>query len=208
MSEIDRWMAALRAGDDEAWTKLFERYRPFVLGRLRHAAQSRNWFWLDDLDDATQEVLIRFYEAAREGRFEYRDEHQLRGFLVRTAFYVAMARKDSAAGERPASDVWEQPDRPMELDLGAFADSAFDTIGREDCFRELYRAIDRLQEARREVLRLTLMGLKPREIAPRMERTANAVSVLKFHALEDLRAELETTDFMQNCGKYFLRDDT
>jgi DNA-directed RNA polymerase specialized sigma24 family protein len=89
----------------------------------------------------------------------------------------------------------------------AFADSAFDTYGRRECLQELYRAIDRLSEDRAEVLRLTLLGLPPRDIAPRMRRTPNAVSVLKFHALEDLRAELEATDFMQNCGRYFLQGE-
>ncbi|NUQ00830.1 MAG: sigma-70 family RNA polymerase sigma factor [Armatimonadetes bacterium] len=206
MSEADRLLAAVRRGDSEAWSELLERYRPFVLGRLRHAARARNWFWLDDLDDAAQEVLVRFFEAVEAGRFEYRDEDQLRGFLVRTAFYVAMKRKDQAADERPVSDLLgdESEEAWRRFDLQAFAASAFDTLGRRECLRDLYAAVDRLQPARREVLRYSLLGLKPREIAPRMGRTANAVSVLKFHALEDLRVELEASDFVRNCGRYFL----
>jgi len=201
-----RWLAALRRGDGAAWERLLARYRPFVLGWLRQAAAARNWFWLDDFEDAAQEVLIRFFEAVQSGKFSYRDEDQLRGYLVRTAFYVAMKRKDAAAAERPLSDLFEDEEGEAleRFDLLAFAASAFDPIGRRECLRELYAAIERLQPARREVLKYTLLGLKPQAIAPRMERSANAVSVLKHHALEDLRAELEGTQFMELCGQYFL----
>lgn len=200
--------AILRGGDDDRRSAWLERYRPFVLGRLRSAAAWRGWFWLGDLDDAAQEVLVRFVEAVLDGRFTYRDDDQLRGYLVRTMFFVAMKRKDAAALERPLSDLLpEEPDGedPLErFELAAFADSALDELARADCRQRLYAAVDRLQPDRREVLRLTLLGLAPREIAPRLKRTANAVSVLKFRALEDLRAELEATDFLSDCGQYYL----
>jgi RNA polymerase sigma factor (sigma-70 family) len=202
-------LRAVQAGDPDAWSELLERYRPFVLGRLRHTAKARNWFWLDDLDDLAQEVLVRFYEAVRDGRFVYRDESALRGFLVRTAFFAVMARKDEAALERPLSDLLPDEERralAARFDLGAFADAAFDTLGRRQCLEELYRAIDSLAPARAEVLRLTLLGYKPREMAPLLDRSANAVSVLKFHALEDLQAALEAGDWLRNCGRYFLGD--
>jgi RNA polymerase sigma factor (sigma-70 family) len=206
LSVTGRWIAALQRGDDDAWERVLAKYRPFVLGRLRQAAAARNWFWLDDLDDAAQEVLIRFYEAVRAGKFSYRDEDQLRGYLVRTAFYVAMKRKDATAGEKPLSDLFEdeESDALERFDLLAYSASAFDPLGKRECLRELYAAIERLQPARRDVLKYTLLGLKPQAIAPRMERSANAVSVLKHHALEDLREGLAGTQFMELCGKYFL----
>ncbi len=209
MRQSDRLVDAVRQGDADAWSTLLERYRPFVLARIRHAAQARNWFWLGDPEDAAQEVLVRFYEAVQAGKFSYRDEDQLRGYLVRTAFYVAMKRKDAAAGERPVSDlVGEEADEALRrFDLAAFAASAFDDLGRQQCREELYAAIERLPAARREVLRYSLLGLKPREIAPLLQRTANAVSVLKFHALEELREALEASDFRRNCGQYFFRDE-
>lgn len=206
--QTGRLLAAFEQGDAEAGSLLLERFRPFVAGRLRRAAQARNWFWLDDPDDATQEVLVRFCEAVRDGRFQYRDEHQLRGFLVRTAFFVAMKRKDAAAGEQSAGDLLAGGEETVRaFDPREFADSAFDTLGRRECLRELYAAVERLQAARSEVLRYVLLGLKPREIAPLMGRSANAVSVLKFHAIEDLRAELEAGEFMNNCGQYFFTEE-
>lgn len=199
-------LSAVAAGDAAAWSALLERYRPFVLGRLRQARKTRNWFWLTELDDVVQDVLVQFYEAVQQGRFTYRDEHALRGFLVQTTFFVVMKHKDAATGEQALSDLWvgdEADDLERRFALVEFAESAFDPLGRRDCLRELYQAIDRLPEARREVLRLTLLGLHPRDIAPRMKRTANAVSVLKFHALDELRRALEQTDFAANCGEYF-----
>lgn len=210
MNHTGHWLEALRAGDDEAWAPLLERYRPFVMSRLRQAVAARNWFWLGDLDDAAQDVMIRFYEAVRNGRFTYRNEDQLRGYLVRTAFYVAMKQKDAVGAERPFSDLSDDEfEAAVErFDLNAFAASAFDPLGHRECLRELYAAIDQLQPARREVLRYTLLGLQPKAIAHRMERTANAVSVLKHHALEDLREALAETTFFEECGQYFLARET
>jgi RNA polymerase sigma factor (sigma-70 family) len=209
LSDPVQLLAAARAGDDQACSARAEHYRGFVRGRLRQAAHRRNWFWLDDLDDVCQEVLVRFCEAVRDGRFRFRDEAQLRGYLVRTAFFVVMHRKDDAAQERPLSDLLGDDERAQAVELfqlGGFAQAAFDTLGRRECLVELYRAIDGLAPARAEVLRLTLLGLKPREIAPRLGRSPGAVSVLKFHALEDLRAALEAGDFWANCGRYFVRE--
>ncbi|MBI2299562.1 MAG: hypothetical protein HYU66_11590 [Armatimonadetes bacterium] len=209
MTGSERWIAALQRGDDEAAAPWLERYRAFVAGRLQRARAARNWFWLDDVDDAAQEVLVRFLEAVHDGRFQYRDEEQLRGFLVRTAWFVAMRRKDQAAAEQPLTAVLgdEEAERVLEgFDLHAFAESAFDTWHRRDCLRRLYEAVERLPAARREVIRLTLLGLAPREIAPRMHRSANAVAVLKYHALADLAEDLERTDFEAVCGRFFLGD--
>ena len=206
IDERELWSACER-GDTDAWSTLAERYRPFIVGRLRHAARARNWFWVDDVEDLAQEVLVRFYEAVRDGRFRYRDDNQSRGFLVHTAFFVAMKHKDAAAWERPLGDLLTpdaQAAAVASFDLAAFADTAFDTLGRRQCLEELYGAIEGLQEARAEVLRLTLLGLQPKEMAPILKRSANAVSVLKFHALEDLRAALESTEWARNCGRYFL----
>lgn len=206
--DVAAQVMALRRGEDEAGSALVERYRPFVLGRLKAAARARNWFWLDDIEDATQEVLVRFVEAVRAGRFVYRDESQLKGFLVRTAFYAVMQRQDDHMATWSPDD--EQAvarlglDRVGEFRLPAFSAAAFDTLGRRECLEELYRAIDSLPEARAQVLRLTMLGLRPREIAPVMERSANAVSVLKTHALAELREALAETEFEANCGKYFL----
>jgi len=198
----------MRDGDEAAGSTLVERYRPFVTARLRGAKHTRNWFWLDDLDDVAQEVLVRFVEAVRSDRFSFRDENQLRGFLVRTAFYTVMKRRDQIGDSLGEDDeprlLGLSPEQAAAFDLSAFADAAFDTLGRRQCLDELYRAVDSLREARAEVLRLTLLGFAPREIAPLMGRSTNAVSVLKTHALEDLRAELEQTEFMTNCGRYFL----
>lgn len=204
MTAAEVWRRAVAEGDEQARSELFERYRPFVIGRIRRAAAARNWFWLDDADELAQAVLVRFFEAARDGRFVYRDEEQLRGYLVRTIFFLAMKRKDAAALERPWSELAGDDDPAARFEPLRFVDAAFEEAARRECRGELYAAIERLQPARREVLKYTLLGLAPREIAPRMGRTANAVSVLKFHALEDLRAELEASGFATDCARFWL----
>lgn len=210
MSELESWLAAVERGDPQAEAAIPERLRRFVTARLRRAAARRNWFWLTDLDEVAQEVLVRFVVAVREGRFRYRDDHQLLGFLVRTAFYVAMAYKDASLHEEPLSGLESEDEETApadRFDLLAFAESAFDTYGRRACLQELYRCIGQLADSRREVLRLTLLGYDAEAIARRMGRTRQAVYVLKHRAIEELRPRLEAADFMANCGKYFLAEE-
>lgn len=184
-----------------------ERLRPWLRRRVQSAKQRRNWFWLTDLDELVQEVCVRFWQAVADQRFEYRDEEQLKGYLLRTVYFAAMRIKDRWALERPVSEFLSDDEAARareEFDLSAFAGNAFDSYGRRECLRELYQAIAQLVPARADVLRYTLLGLAPHEIAGHLQRSANAVSVLKFHAIRDLAAQLQSTDFGANCGRYFL----
>ena len=68
--DVAAQVMALRRGEDEAGSALVERYRPFVLGRLKAAARARNWFWIDDIEDAaglsgTHHACIEFRKNVR-----------------------------------------------------------------------------------------------------------------------------------------------
>src|SRR2546423_10169395 len=58
----------VRAKDGSAEADLHGRYRRFVERRLAEGRARRNWFWLEELDDAVQEVFIHFFQAIRDGK--------------------------------------------------------------------------------------------------------------------------------------------
>ena len=66
-AELAELVKRVRARDSTAETALHARFRRFVEHRLKDARLRRNWFWLDDQEDAVQEVFIHFFAALRAG---------------------------------------------------------------------------------------------------------------------------------------------
>jgi RNA polymerase sigma factor (sigma-70 family) len=200
--ELAELVRRVRARDTAAEAALHARFRRFVEHRLREARTRRNWFWLDDLDDAVQEVFIQFFAALRAGKFIFEGEARLQGFLVHTAWFVAMNLKDQKKGVRTVSlfGTREDGENGLVLDLPAFAEAASERLHGRECTERLYRAIEELGGARKEVVLRTLAGEKVRDIVRATGKTASAVSGLKFNALAELREKLEANGFVRDCG--------
>lgn len=208
MDELAALMKRVRAKDARAESEVFERKRRFVERRLKEARERRNWFWLEELDDAVQEVFVQFFSAVRDGKFAYEGEARLEGFLVRTCWFVAMNLKDKAP--RKAVSLFqrsdENEDEGLILDLPAFAKTASEKLHRRECAELLYRTIGELAESRREVILRTLEGEKVRDIVQATGKTAAAVSGLKWNAMKELKEKLEANGFVRDCGAEVFRD--
>ncbi len=209
LDELAALLKRVRARDGTAETELHARYRRFVERRLAEARERRNWFWLEDLDDAIQEVFLQFYESVRQGKFVYEGEERLEGFLVRTAWFVAMNLKDKVPKARRVSLFKTEDDEEggLIMDLPSFARGAFERIHGRDCAELLYKTIGELAEARREVILRTLAGEKVRDICRATGKTAAAVSGLKFNAMKELKERLEENGFVRDCGAEELGHD-
>lgn len=204
MSDPDEELAALvkkvRARDPAAEAALHGRYRRFVERRLAEARERRNWFWLDDQEDAVQETFVSFFAAVRDGRFAFEGESRLKGFLVRTAWFVAMNAKDKAPKTRTVSLSVGPDDEANTIDVPSFVASASDRLARRECTERLYAAIQSLADSRRDVVLRTLAGEKVREIVKATGKTAAAISGLKFNAFKELKVKLEENGFVRDCG--------
>lgn len=202
MDPLAALLKRVRAKDGSAETELHGRFRRFVERRLAEARDRRNWFWLEELDDAVQEVFIHFFQAVRDGKFTYEGEDRLEGFLVRTCWFVAMNLKDKVPKARRVSLFKPEGDEEggLILDLPSFARSASEGLHSRNCAELLYRTIGELVESRREVILRTLQGDKVRDICRATGKTAAAVSGLKFNALKELRDKLEANGFARDCG--------
>jgi RNA polymerase sigma factor (sigma-70 family) len=190
------------AGEEPAESELYERFRTFVRRRVTEARARRNWFWLTDIDSAVQEVFTQFFKALRGGKFTYEGRRRLEGFLLRTAFFVAMNLKDKAREERHLS-LFDDEEGGLRFDVAAFAESVYDQLERRECLRLLAEAIATLNENRREVVERTLLGQKVRDIVAATGRSSASVSGLKFNAMVELRTRLSEVGFIERCGQLF-----
>jgi RNA polymerase sigma factor (sigma-70 family) len=202
LDELAALIKRVRAKDASAEAEVHARFRRFVERRLAEARSRRNWFWLEELDDAVQEVFIHFFQAVRDGKFVFEGEDRLEGFLVRTCWFVAMNAKDKVPRARTVSlfKAADDEEGGLILDLPAFAKGASERLHGRECAELLYKTIAELGEARREVLLRTLQGEKVRDIVKATGKTASSVSGLKFNAMKELREKLEANGFVRDCG--------
>lgn len=193
-------MLSLEHEDPAAWEAFDRTWRPWLASRVGRVARVRNWFWVTDVEDLVQEALALFGQRVREGRFRFQSEPQLKAYLLKAAFFVAMRWKRAARLQtRPLEGTGDHP-APRDLPAVDWVAAAWEASDRYRCLEMLVATLAQLGAQRRQVLELTLMGLKPWMIAERMGKTPGAISCLKFHALADLKRALDRTRFVEDCA--------
>lgn len=193
-------MALMRRGDPESWEAFDATWRPWLTDRVRRTARVRNWFWVSEPEDLVQEAFALFNQRLVEGRFRYQSEPQLKAYLINAAFFVAMREKRTARIQTRSLDTTAPGATVSDLPAVDWVAAAWAESDRYRCLELLVATLAGLIPARRQVLELTLLGLKPLSIAERLGKTAGAVSCLKFHALSDLKRALDETRFREDCG--------
>jgi DNA-directed RNA polymerase specialized sigma24 family protein len=193
-------MLRLQHDDPSAWEAFDRTWRPWLEIRVRRVARVRNWFWVTDHDDLVQEAMILFGQRVREGRFRFQSDPQLKAYLLKAAFFVAMRWKRAARLQTRPLEATENHPAPRDLPAIDWVAAAWEASDRYRCLEMLVATLAELGAQRRQVLELTLLGLKPWMIAERMGKTPGAISCLKFHALADLKRALDRTKFVEECA--------
>jgi RNA polymerase sigma-70 factor (ECF subfamily) len=159
---------SIRRGDLSAEERLIAAFERPVLcilkARTRDPEASR---------DLAQEALMAALAAVREGRL--REAHRLAGFLAGTARNLALKHLRSRRRDPlPLEEAREPAAPPPAEDHEAAERVAL-----------VERALDRLDDREREVMRLTwLEGLEPREIASRLGLSGDVVRARKSRGLK------------------------
>jgi RNA polymerase sigma-70 factor (ECF subfamily) len=177
-------VALARAGDTEAFRRLFEKYHRrlalFAHYRLGEALRAAM-----DVDDIVQET---FLEAARDiGSFAYRSPDSFFRWLASIARHVI---EDAARREARRK---RDGGRRVDAANAGLADTLTPSriLFQSERVRALMDRLDALPERYREVIVLAkLEGLAPSEIAERMGKPRDAVALLLHRALKRLRGEL------------------
>jgi len=178
---ITRWFSDLRAGEDEAARRLWDRYFDRLVNLARSELRARRREAVEDEEDAALNAFDSFCRGMARGRFERlndrddlwrllalltvrkaRDQLQRQAAQKRGGGWVARA-----PAERPGDDDWGGDDGPNGLDR---------IVGREPSPElaamvadEYLRLGDELgDDSLRRVLDLRMEGYTRQEIARRL----------------------------------------
>lgn len=176
-------MLGVKAGDDESFELLLQRYRTplvsFLYRMVRDTAAA---------EDLAQEVFLRVYRA----RKKYAPSAKFTTWLFRIATNVALnALRDSRHRQMEASlDETGEDDQPV-LDVADKRPGAVERLVQRDRAEFIRRAIEALPEKQRvAVLLHKYHELDYDEIARILECSESALKSLLFRAYETLRVQL------------------
>lgn len=179
-AELDRLVAAARAGDGEAYGELWRRLSPQVAGYLRgHRVR--------DADDLTSEV---FLDCFRNLRTFTGDGEAFRRFLffVARRRYVDHVRRSVTAGPQVSYDP-AQDDRPAS----SAEDDALDILASEG----VLALLQGLTADQRDVLLLRLVAdLTVEQVALAVGKPTGAVKQLQRRGLDALRKKVGTDPYL------------
>ncbi len=179
-SESLELVRRIRAGDQEAWNELFDRYHDALLlaVRMRLGEGLRRHL---QSEDVFQSVALDAFKALPG--FEYRGEGSLQRFLRTLVLNKIRDRADTygalkRAGDEPLSEAHRE---------GLAAPGSEPGYRDPETYERLERALKSLPEELREVLLLRQVeGLSHRELAARTGRGEDAVRKLYSRALARL----------------------
>jgi RNA polymerase sigma factor (sigma-70 family) len=179
----------LRARDNDTWRAFYSRYRETVLRVIQSAILARNWFALQGDEE---DVLVETLEKLLTGLTGFRgtEWRSLEAFVCRTAIFACaehMRKRGVVAGPLDESHTGGPETDPVE------------------CAQIFYDAMAKLADAQKSVIRLSLDGYSPREIAGLLKWTHQRVYDQKHLALLALRELLEAEQFMEHCSEYLGR---
>jgi RNA polymerase sigma-70 factor (ECF subfamily) len=171
-----------RTGEPDARNALLEKLRPYLKALIR------SWLGTDLArqlvdSDVVQESLLRIHQNFEQ--FRGQTVPELIGWVRRIAFHAACDRKRQLGQPGPdgAHRLQNEPDRQP---------SPPEAVEREEEAVRLAVALERLPEARREVLRARLFeGASHAEISGRLGKSERAVRILFCRAVQQVRQILE-----------------
>lgn len=164
-----------RARDREAFGTLVSRYRGALERILISIMGDR-----ERARDLVQDTALRAYSHLHR----YRSGHRFSTWFFRIGINLALSAKRRERLEGRVRSELRGGD-------GGDAQGPLDHLMQEEEREQLRRAVAGLPDRYREVLRLRYGEEMPcKEIAARMETTANTVSIVLFRAKQRLREEL------------------
>lgn len=121
-------LAKVRAGDDDAWQRLFDIYSPLVMGRLRHRGLGE-----EDAEEVVQSVFTKVARSIGQFRRDRAADSFLKWLQTITTnqlldFHKHRSRRISATGGSTAQAVISETPDPFPDDDWATDSSARQTV--------------------------------------------------------------------------------
>ena len=177
----------VQRGDKDAFAGLFEKYRA-RLAVIIHYKLSAHLRRDADVDDVLQETLLRAYRDI--DRFEYKAPGSFLSWLARIADHVIV---DAARSQNRQKRAGEHV--PFRSESNPGGPEPVDSHTPSRVFREnesLGRFVETLarlpEDYRRVILLAKVEGLSTSDVAERMGKSNQAVSLLLHRAIQRLQA--------------------
>ncbi|MEA2168208.1 MAG: hypothetical protein QOF76_1508 [Solirubrobacteraceae bacterium] len=174
----EQLIAAFRAGNEEAFATIHDRYRQRLFAYVRQMLPGGA---RADAEDVLQDVFVRAYGALRKNDHEI----QLRAWLYRIAHNRCIDHLRRPMP--PANEIYEISRTPLQ--------DPIETAQRRDDLRRLVQDVGRLPEQQRSALLMReINGLSYTDIAAALDVTVAAVKSLLVRARVGLVEEIMARD--------------
>lgn len=176
---VGRLLAAAAAGDQEAWSVLFERFDPAI-----RAAVGRYRLDHETAADVAQTVWLRVFENADR----IREPERLGGWIAATARHESLRCLKRLQRNTPNGEVDEKPD----LTSPSPDERAID----DETLRDALKAFDSLPEDSQSLLRLLIASppLPYTTIAAEVGRPVGSIGPTRRRCLQALRTHMDDPD--------------
>jgi RNA polymerase sigma-70 factor (ECF subfamily) len=167
----------IKKGDKDSFKEFFDDYYPILCVFAEKYLKTP-----DKSKDAAQEALVKFWEK----KDEFNDLKGVKNFL-----YVVV--KNNCINILKKSKKNEDLSSLKELESESFFKK---NIINQETFAIVRNAVNSLPDRQKEIIELSMQGLKNHEIAKELDITANTVHTAKKNAYRKLREMLK--------DKYYL----
>jgi RNA polymerase sigma-70 factor, ECF subfamily len=181
----------IRMGDRDAFTPLFEKYRP-RLTALLHCRLGPRLRASVEVEDLLQETLLRAFRELNQ--FTYRSPGSFFRWIARIADHVVVdAARYASRGKRDAGELvpLRSPSNPNGAEP---VDSRTPSliVSEQEALSALLARLDSLPEQYRDVIVMAkIQGMSSGEIASNLGKTRESVALLLHRALARLRKSAE-----------------
>ncbi len=165
--------------EEMAFHELFSRFRPKIFRTALRILKEEQ-----SAEDALQETFLNVYRAADR----FRGDSKLGTWINRITVNVCLEilRKNKKHSQRTDEDISEQALLPDTRTA-----TPYERTRQNENSRRVWRALDRLGEKHRDVVRLhDLEGYTIREIAEQLEVAEGTVKSRLFYGREELKRRL------------------
>lgn len=173
---IENIIADIKRGDKNAFKKLFDDYYPIL---CVFAAQ-----YIEDKEvckDIVQEAFLSCWEKKED----FENIHKLKGFLYTVTKNKCLNQLKHAQLPTPAFSGQEEVDSGFES-----------AIIEQETYRMVRKAVDELPSQMRNIILLSMEGLKNHEIADKLQISEGTVHTLKKLAYRKLRETLKGINYI------------
>jgi RNA polymerase sigma-70 factor (ECF subfamily) len=148
--EIGRWIEAARRGDQEAWERLHQRYRP-LLSFTAQAGMPDHLRGRFDIEDVLQSAFLSAFRSL--GSYDYRGEASFRSWLKEiTRNELADRIRAHDASKRSSRREQQVSDPDIYPRAGEEGETPSQIVSRAQRRAQVLAAMRRLEDEQQEVL--------------------------------------------------------